>query len=281
MTEIGKNDADGEPVARGAAITVPVDHRRFNRNLLIFLIAFELLLVLADTTINYQGWISVNGIRRMANIAREDGFGTWFMSVQTLFAGLTVLLVYLASRRTGEKRRTSLAWLVVSLFLFFMAADDATQIHERLGSAYRHYAETGAGVPGSILDFFPSYTWQLILLPFFGALGLFMLVFVWTRLKSNKGKAKLIIALDLFVLAVFIDFIEGLEPESRLNIFTRIIDNTSLGEDFVYHYAKVIEEFMEMLGMTLLLSMFFMYLAGYVQGIGFSFENRDETAAGR
>jgi hypothetical protein len=266
-----KGDTDIEGLDSESDVIIPVDYRRFNRNLLILLISIEIALVIIDATVNYQGFISVAGLRRMANIAREDGIGTWFMSVQTLLAGTTILMIYLASRRKDDPRRTSLSWLALSLFFFFMAADDAAQIHERLGSAFKYYAETGAGLSGRILDIFPSYPWQLILLPFFVGFGVFMLFFVWKRINSNEGRAKLILALACFAAALLIDFIEGLEPDHSLNIFYSIIDNTTLGEDFVRHFAKVIEEFLEMLGITLLLSMFFIYLAEFVDSIGIGF----------
>jgi hypothetical protein len=195
------------------------------------------------------------------------------MSVQTLFAGVTVFMIYLASKRSEDPGRTVLSWLIISMFFIFMAADDAAQIHERLGSAFEHYAETGSGLPGRILEFFPSYAWQLLLLPIFAGLGLFMLIFLWTRMRSTRGRVKLILALSFFGIAVFLDFVEGLEPDHRFNFFYKIIDNSSLSEDFVLHYAKVVEEFLEMLGIALLFSMFFMYLATFVKSIGFSFEN--------
>ncbi|MHB0915871.1 MAG: hypothetical protein ACYC5A_08360 [Thermoleophilia bacterium] len=258
-------------------VAVAIDTRRFNRNLLLVLVAFEIFLVIFDATINYQGWIAVSGIRRLANIAREDGLGTWFMVVQTLFTGLTAFLVYLVARADEAMRRDRGGWLFLAGFFSFMAIDDAAQVHERLGSAFRHYAETGSGMPGRVLEFFPSYPWQLILVPFFAAAGVFMLVFLWSRLRYRSGRLKLVLALAFFVTALALDFLEGLEPGSRLNIYFRIIDNTSLGEDFVLHFAKVIEEFLEMLAMTLLFSMFFIHLSRSVKSLSFSFISNSDT----
>lgn len=252
-------------------VDVAIDARRFNRNLLLVLVAIEIFLVLFDASFNYEGWIAVSGIRRLANIAREDGLGTWFMAVQTLFTGMMVFLVYLITRASEALRRDRGPWLFLAGFFSFMAIDDAAQIHERLGSALEHYAETGAGLPGRVLNFFPSYPWQLILLPLFAAAGVFMLVFLWTRLGDRSGRLKLVLALAFFVTALSLDFLEGLDPGSRLNVYFRIIENTSLGEDAVLHFAKVIEEFLEMLAMTLLLSMFFMHLSRSVMTLRFRF----------
>ena len=55
-----------------------------------------------------------------------------------------------------------------------MAVDDGAQLHERLGSTFKAMRED----VGSSLDFFPSYPWQILFLPIFGTLGLFMLWFL-------------------------------------------------------------------------------------------------------
>ncbi|RJQ42213.1 MAG: hypothetical protein C4534_10945 [Gaiellales bacterium] len=272
-TEILRTATDEEGKLPDAAgeIELPVRARRFNRNMILFLVACELFLIIIDATINYEAWVSVSGIRRMANIAREDGIGTWFMTIQTMLAGATLFVVYLVSKNSGARRRDYTSWLLLSLFFFLMAIDDASQVHERLGSAFRQYAEAGDSLPGRILDFFPSYSWQAFILPFFAIAGVLMFFFLWTRLRDNSGRFKLILALDCFIVAIFLDFIEGLDPGSRLNIFMKLVNNTSLSEDFVYHFAKVIEESLEMFAITLLLSTFFMHLARSVGSMRISF----------
>lgn len=262
---------DGRLPGAAGDVGFTVDARRFNRRLLIILLAIEALLLVIDAVINYQGWIAVSDIRRMANIAREDGIGTWFMAVQTLLVGATLLLIYLAARAGEAPRRVRAAWLFLAGFFVFMALDDAAQVHERLGSAFDYYASSGGGLAGSLLAHFPSYAWQLFIMPLFAAAGIFMFVFLWLRLGDNRARAKLIIALDCFIGALLLDFIEGLSLDSSVNIYVKIIDNTPLGEDFVFHYAKVIEEFLEMLAITLLLSMFFVHLTRSVASMRFSF----------
>lgn len=277
MTDLFKTNLrdDGKLQDAAGDASITINARRFNRRLLIFLLAVEVFLVILDVTVNYEAWISVPGIRRMANIAREDGIATWFMAVQTLFAGVTVFLIYLVNRSREAPRRERLSWLFLSGFFVFMAFDDAAQIHERLGSAFEYYAETGAGLLGRLIGNFPSYAWQLFILPFFAAAGIFMFVFLWTRLKDNTGRIKLILAIDFFVFAIFLDFVEGLEPDSNINIFMKLVDNTALSEDLVYHFAKVVEESLEMLAITLLLSTFFLHLARSASSLRFRFDTGD------
>ncbi len=254
-----RHDSDGRLPSIG------VDAVRFNRNMLIFLIGFEIFLVIIDATINYSKWIDIGAIRRLSNIAREDGLGTWFMSTQTLFASLTLFLIYVLHRSAGTRKRIVVGWLVLAIFFMVMAADDASQIHERLGSTFQAAVGAEEGAPptglGRVLDAFPSYPWQFLLMPVFAALGLFMFNFLWEQLEDNRARIKMLVALTCFVVAVGLDFIEGLEPGNSLNVYTIIKENTALGGDFVDHFSKSLEEFLEMFAMTLLLSTFFVHLS--------------------
>ncbi len=77
-------------VENGKTAAISINAARFNRNLPIFLIACEIFLIIIDATINYSRWIHIGTIRRLSNIAREDGMGTWFMSTQTLLAAFFI-----------------------------------------------------------------------------------------------------------------------------------------------------------------------------------------------
>ncbi|GBE57298.1 hypothetical protein BMS3Abin01_00210 [bacterium BMS3Abin01] len=252
-------------VENGKEAAISINAARFNRNLLIFLIACEIFLVIIDATINYSRWIDISAIRRLSNIAREDGVGTWFMSTQTLLAGLTLLLIFLVQRGRGVRRRVLAGWLLLAGFFIWMAVDDASQIHERLGSTFKAAVEASGDGPatglGRVLDVFPSYPWQLILMPVFALAGLFLLNFLWDQLDDNRARVKLIAALGCFAVAVGLDFIEGLEPENSFNLYAIIKGSTALSGDFVDHFSKSLEETLEMLGMTIFLSIFFLYLS--------------------
>jgi len=261
--DISLSDGSAPPV-------ISTNPSRFNRNMLIFLIACELLLVLVDATINYSRWIDIGAIRRLSNIAREDGFATWFQTTQTLLAGLTLFVIFLVQKGRGARRRVLVGWLVLALFFTWMAADDASQIHERLGSTFKAAVERSAdvgedqpatGAAGKVLDFFPSYPWQLVIMPLFALMGLFLLNFLWDQLDDRRARIKLLVAISCLVVALALDFIEGMDPGNRFNIYSIIKEHTALGEKFVDHFSKSLEEFLEMLGMTLFLSIFFLYLS--------------------
>ena len=70
----------------------------------------------------------------------------------------------------------------------------------------------------------------------------------------------LLAALTCFVFAVGIDFLEGLAKGHPLNILTLIREQYSLSKYTVNHFAKSLEEFLEMLGITLFWVSFILHL---------------------
>ena len=113
-----------------------------------------------------------------------------------------------------------------------------------------------------MLDAFPSYAWHVCLLPLFGAMGLFMLVFLWRELSETPARVLVAAAIACFVLAVGLDFVEGLDPDHPWNLYTRLSERfgweglATEGYDAPYkvlrHFSKSIEESIEMLAMTIL-----------------------------
>lgn len=224
---------------------VTVNSRRFTRRLFAWLVGCELLLVLLDATINYGEWIPVGAIQRLFNLTRESSLGNWLASVQTLGVGTVLWFVFMNSR--GRERWKALIWGLLAVFFTYMAVDDGAQIHERVGTAVKR------GLPS--VTFFPSYTWQVVFGPVFGAMGLLLLGFVRQELKDDTLRAWLLLGLGCYVVAVGLDFLEGL-PGGYLVV----ADALGAGLHAVRHFGKVVEEFLEMLGTTFFLACFLTHL---------------------
>ena len=249
------------------AVELTLDSEALARRVLIFCIVSEVLFVLLDYHINFGEWTDIGAMRRLFNIAREDSLASWFATTQTLLAGLTLGLVCLATRRQPGMGWKATAWLVLASFFIYMAVDDGAQLHERLGSTVDAMRED----LGASLDFFPSYSWQLIFLPFFGSLGLFMLVFLWRELGSPSSRVLLLTAIAFQVFAVGLDFLEGLEPDHPWNLYAAISDRYDLepwtesrfGEspyDTLDHFSRSIEEALEMAAISFLWFLFLRHL---------------------
>ena len=155
-----------------------------------------------------------------------------------------------------------------------MAVDDGAQLHERFGSTFKALREDA----GSNLDFFPSYAWQVFFGPVFVLLGLFLLGFLLYELHSRHDRMLVLLALSGLVLAVTLDFVEGLDEGHAWDLYTLIAERYDLeqvaldrfGEtayDTLRHFSKSIEEAIEMLALTLLWLVFLRHLGSITDEI--------------
>ena len=247
-------------------IRLNVDAARLARRVLFVSLVVEVLLFLLDYHVNFAEWTEIGAMRRLFNTAREDGLASWFATTQTLLAGLTLVLIYLVTRGKRVSGKAT-GWLVLAGFFLYMAVDDGAQLHERLGSTIDAMRENA----GASAAFFPSYTWQLVFLPVFGALGLFMLVFLWRELESPWSRVLLLTAISFQAAAVGLDFVEGLEPDHPWNLYATMADRFDLdawteerfGEtayDTLEHFSRSVEETLEMAAISILWFLFLHHL---------------------
>lgn len=247
-------------VTAPAPAVLSLDAKKAITALVVVCFALEWGLVLADATLNYAKWTELSPIRRFFNITREDGVASWFAVTQTWTAALTLALLTWVVAKSAAPRWKARAWGAVCLFFGYMAMDDGSKLHERLGSAFAEYAESH--VPSEeALALFPSYPWQLLVLPFFAGMGLFMAWFLWRELAAWRPRLMVAAAVGLMAAAVGLDFFEGMDPEHALNAHTHIRVAFELTEYDVSHFSKSIEECMEMMSITLLWAVFLGVLA--------------------
>lgn len=268
--------------------------RRTIRRIFVVCVLIEITLFLLDYHVNYGRLIDVVPIRNLVNMTREDALASWIGVTQTLLVALTLWLVFAVTRRQGRSRLVQLGWLLVALFFSYMALDDGSELHERMGSTFRVLQENAADADdaaetgGRILDIYPSYAWQALLLPFFGAMGLFVFVFLWGELGDWKSRLLVGAAISCFVLAIGLDFVEGLDEDHPLNLYTILDDRFDI-ESFTMerfdreaytalrHFSKSIEETLEMLGMTLFWVAFLGHLFRTAPDLRFRFGDRSAT----
>ena len=219
--------------------------------LFIALLSVEVLFVLGDATINVGRWIDSGPVRRFFNITREDGVASWFAVTQTWMLGLTAALLYVVVKAKEGAVSRRVGWAILTMFFLYMAFDDGTLFHERIGSWVKATV-LGENADSRAIGIFPSYTWQLVFLPFFGSLGLFMLWFLNRELTTTNGKLLVVAAFGLLVVAVVADFFEGIEEGHVLDLYGWLKQALGTSLNRVRHYAKSFEEFLEMFAMTLL-----------------------------
>lgn len=222
------------------------DSQSFLKKLFLFLVFIEGGILLADIFLNFLQWIEFRPLRRVFNITREDSFSNWFSSLQLLCVGMVVLVIFLIEKIRG--------WAFISFFFIFMAIDDATKLHERVGTAFQ------LSPLGQIISFYPSYAWQVVFGPFFIGCGIFLVTYLWRRLKEQRKY--ILLALSLYAIAVGLDFLEGQDH----SIYGGIGLLLSTKTQWVVHFAKALEEVLEMFGTSIFLVAFLHYLLSLHEG---------------
>lgn len=215
------------------------------KKILLYLVIINASLVLLDLVFNYSGFVQIGSIRRLFNMAREDSLAAWYSSVLLLMVSFAAWLVYARMRELG--------WAAIAAFFTYLAVDDGSGLHERVGTAAKTLLKARALASESGFAF-PSYTWHLVYGPFFGGMALFMLYYLLKELKSLDLKILFIAALSCFGTAEFFDFVEGMD-----GAFIDISFALGTSIEFVSHYSRIAEEFLENLGATLFLVCFLSY----------------------
>ena len=75
----------------------------------------------------------------------------------------------------GGNSKLVVGWAFLTFMFFFLGVNDGTKS-----------ADEGIGPLGSLNNWFPSYSWQVIVGPFFVAAGLFLIVFLSRRLNDPR-----------------------------------------------------------------------------------------------
>ncbi|MCP3981246.1 MAG: hypothetical protein GY716_18250 [bacterium] len=240
-----------------------IGRSRTMRRLVLACILIQLGFVLADYFIALRALDLTSHIRAMFNVARENSLPNWFSSMQTLAVGLTALLVYLVVRARGASAGMRRGWMFVALFFVYMALDDGTRLHERLGSFFGELLAGGRS--GGILDGSAGYSWHVVFLPLFVAAGLFTAWFLLRESPAFRVRVVVLLALGLLAASVGLDFLESLDKDHPWNPYVRIVSDPvldyksrALFDHSAYwiarHFSKVLEEILEMLANTLLWS---------------------------
>lgn len=238
-----------------------------SRLVAIVCISTAVFLVLIDALINYAQLTEIGTIQRFCNITREDSLASLLGTIQTLLVGLTLWLIFFVLRQLQAPKRRRVGWFLLAVFFTYMAVDDGALVHERLGTAAKEIfvtapsAQVSTGWITKVLGLFPSYTWQIVLVPFFAISGLFVFFFLRSELKRKDLRRLVLVGLLCLIVAVGLDFIEGLSVPHSWNIQARMADAYGLDLYTIQHFSKSLEEFIEMVGMTLFWVVFIKFLS--------------------
>ncbi len=260
--------------------TLSIDTGALLRGVLTLCVSIELLFFTLDYHVNMASGAS-GAIKRLFSTAREDSLPGWFAIMQTAMVAVTIWLIWAIVRHRGATWR-SRGWAVIALFFTYLAFDDGAHIHERVGTWFDGAGESSR-LGAWMLDMFPSYRWQIVFMPVFALMGLFVFGFLLRELRGWRPKSVVFIAFGCLALAVLIDFFEGLAVNHPLNPYTAIADAWQLdywtartfGDspyDTLVHFSKSFEECLEMFAMTLLWVVFLQHFTRVANGFQLRFD---------
>lgn len=256
--------AEARPEER---VVLAIDGNRLLRTVFAALVVVSLLWVYLDVVVTYYEAIDDVPLQDLCNLVVEGSMGAWFSSVQTLLVGIVLLLIAARESASREGRHQAIGWGIVALFFMYMAFDDGSGFHEAIGTsfenAFRSAADSGAGGPAArLLRAFPSYAWQILFVPPLGALGLFTVVWSFREMRRRSSRAMVLSGILCFVLAVALDFVEGIEVP-----YIELTARLGFHEDTIPHVSGLVEETLENFGTTLLLTAYLSYLLAVWEGV--------------
>ena len=259
--------------------------RRLVRDLVFVMGGLAVLVVLLDLWLYSAAAVATPYLRTLFDAQSETGLGSWLAVSQAVLIAATLWLLTSAYRHGGASRLRQGGWALLAVFFTYLAFDDGTQLHERIGTAFADAHATGLQAG------FPSFAWQVLFGPFFAGMALFIGLFLWKELRTPRLKALTAAALALLALAVAMDFVEGLDADHPLNVYAHLAAGGNLddhaqvffrmnGLDAVTHVAQAIEESIEMVAMTLLWAVFLLHFADTVDGVRLSWTHAEAEGTG-
>jgi hypothetical protein len=197
--------------------------------------------------------------------------------------GVTALAVAWVLKRTGQpNRRARAAWIFIGVLFIYFGIDDASEIHERVGSAIGRFVEarldTMPVLVRSLYESNPTYNWQAFVAPVYAAAFLFSLTFCWIAFGTSGLRRYIMGCGLLYAVSQFgLDLIEGLDGfEARQENWAAALGIDAYG---VTHTFAVTEEVLEMAGTTLLWFAFLRYFGIRADGITLRLKRGVGTAA--
>ncbi len=196
---------------------------------------------------------------RFVHFDREGNLPTWFSSAQLLVLAFLFAAIYLFERYERPLRKTALVWLLCAAGALFLSIDEGAALHEMVGSAMDSIiddADRGTWIRE--LRSFPSYYWMLIYVPIALPVAITVIIYLWPKLGVERY-AVLAGASCFLIGAVGLDFLEGMFSAPGHKPIP-----VTLGGETVLFDIFLLEECLEMIGISMILCAFLQHLANRI-----------------
>lgn len=266
------------------SLALDLEAGRIVRAVVFTMLWLAAVVVVLDVWLYLGGGLEDDDLAGWFNATSERGLGSWLSVTQTVLIAVTLWVFAALLRAGGRPRGRVIGWTALAAFFSYLALDDGTFLHERVGSAF---ADSGAAEAAGA---FPSYYWQVVLGPAFVVAGLFMVVFLMREIQDRRLRAFVALAVVLMGAAVALDFVDGLEAGHPLNAYAWIAARWlpdayasamfgMSGLEAVVHLSRAVEESLEMASMTLLWATFLSHAAATFGSVTVRIEDEQAQAA--
>ena len=204
--------------------------------LIVLLFAADLALALIPV-LDYAAGHPFQRLSNLFNLDTESTVPTWFSSVQWFCAG--AMFALFASHALRSRMRGALAIAALACACIVFSVDEIAEIHERLGSATDAFMSNGSR-DGTAL-------WSTGLWPFVIGIPAIAVLAIAVRGTRHIFLARAPHALALLIVGLVIMFTGALGVELGANLLDAAAPQ---GGSFLVQV--VVEELMEMLGVTLI-----------------------------
>ena len=244
------NDGHSAGPAGYGETALDINSRRTLWIIFLFCVVIVILLFSLDYAVSWHEGSSRESIRSMFDTTAEHSIAGWFSATLTFVVAIAAWANVVLVRNIDSPVWRRTGWLIIALLFTYLSLDDGAAIHEHLGGGLKQ-----TPVIGDVIGAYSSYSWHIVILPFFVVMGCFMLIFLWKELAHRNERIGILAAFSFFALAIGQDYIEGTIEEYDWFQATYGMDSYA-----ILHFAKSLEESLEMLGMTIFLVVFLSHL---------------------
>ncbi|MGJ3249458.1 MAG: hypothetical protein ACFE0I_25730 [Elainellaceae cyanobacterium] len=209
------------------------------KRIMQFLLGIDLALSIASLTGKFSLYVlktSVVGLVWRFDVGSDTSLPTWYSSFVLLICSLLLALIGLTKKQKGD--RFIRHWFCLSLLFLYISVDEVATFRETLGQAARSVVET---------DGIFYYNWVIVAIPA-------VIVLALTYLKFLAHLPKPIRRLFVLSGSLFVVGAVGFEMVSSL------VHSRYGVQNMMYASATTVEEFLEMIGVTIFLYALLVYV---------------------
>lgn len=237
-------------MAEGPNFKLPVKNDRVVRVFVILTVAVFLVSLITQI-IHYlpAGSFPFAGDRfRIFNMDEENNIPTWYSSMILFVSAILFGLIAFWKLQVKDKFRWY--WVILALGFATMSMDEVASIHERLVQPI----DTALKI-----TYANHFSWLLAGVPLVIVLGIIFYRF-WAQLETPFKWLFLVAGLTYLGGVLAVEFLDGM------------IQEVTGGDNMGYAILTNIEEFLEIIGVTLLIYTLLRYINKHIPNVALSFE---------